>query len=75
MDKAALEMKLREIHKALATEVDEKHFSPLYEDILCWKSWNALHAVTVAYGCDPAYVSLVRECLQNATKRYLGDVA
>lgn len=73
MVKAKLERKLREIHKALCIRIDEKYFTPLYEDATCWKSWNALHAVAEGYSCDPMYVLLIQECLRSATRSFLGD--
>lgn len=73
MDKEAVKRKLREIHKALCDKIDEKYFEPLYKDTTCWKSWNALHAVAEGYGCDPGYVSLIRECLKSVTRNFLGD--
>jgi len=73
MVKAKLERKFREIHKALSIRIDEKYFTPLYEDILCWKSWYALHAIAEAYSCDPAYILLIEECSKSVTRNFLGD--
>ena len=73
MDKKALERKLREIHKATCEQVDEKYFEPLYKDVMCWQSWNALHAVTEAMSCNVDYILLIQECLKSATRNFLGD--
>jgi hypothetical protein len=74
MAEAKLERKLREIHKALGTEIDEQYFTPLYEDAMCWKSWNTLHVVAEAMSCNATYVLLIEECLKSATRSFLGDI-
>lgn len=75
MDKAKLGSKLREIHKALCTRVDEKYFDPLYEDVTNWTLWNRLHAMSVASSCDKDYVLLIEQCCRAATREFLGDIA
>lgn len=75
MDKAKLERNLREIHKALWNKIDKRYFTPLYKDITCWKSWNALHVVSEGYSCDPAYVSLIEECFRSTIRGFLGVIA
>ncbi len=73
LTKAGLERKRNEIHKALCARVDEKYFEPLYKDITCWQSWNALHAIAEAMSCDVDYILLIQECLKYVTRNFLGD--
>ena len=73
MGKEALKKKLREIQKAVCLQVDEKYFEPLHKDVMCWKSWNALHAIAEAMSCDVTYVLLIEECSKSVIRNYLGD--
>ncbi len=74
LTKAGLVRKRDEIHKALCVTIKESYFKPLYNNVLCWESWNKLHAMAEAMSCDMDHILLIEECLMYATKQYLGDV-
>ena len=73
MDKKALEMKIREIYKAICGRVDERYFTPLLEDAQDHIAWNRLHAISYSYGCDRDYVALIDQSCRAATRNLLGD--
>ena len=73
LTKVGLERKRNEIHNALCTRIDEKYFEPLYKDIKCWQSWNALHAMSEAMSCNVEHILLIQECLKHVTRNFLGD--
>lgn len=73
MDEKALELKLREINKAVCTRVDQKYFDAIEADITSSTTWFNLLMMMEGADCDKTYCDLAEQCVKVCARMDIGD--